>query len=180
MSVTLAPSAGQHGPRVATRISARTARLGRDLLVYLVCGGTAAAVNLVVGWLLYRGTVAPPRVPYWCATTIAAACGLLVNFLLNHAYFRFRQRSALGQFGTFAIVAGVGVLLTGVISQALLAPSRLLLSHDVLPVTLAPKFAAHVAAVGLVVLYSFPAHRFISFNVGFRGRLRQLLRHGVK
>jgi putative flippase GtrA len=153
----------------------RYPQLSRDLLVYLVIGGIAAAANLTAGWVLYHG-LTPLRIPYWSATTTAAVCGLVVNFLLNHCYFQFGERSALCQFGTFAIVSSFGAILTGVSSQALLAPARLLLSHQPAGMHILPEFVAHVAAVGLVVLYSFPAHRFISFNVGIRVRLRQLVR----
>jgi hypothetical protein len=34
--------------------------------------------------------------------------------------------------------------------------------------------AAHVSAVGLTVLYSFPAHKCVSFNIGIRAQARQL------
>ena len=34
---------------------------------------------------------------------------------------------------------------------------------------------ATVCAVGLVTFYSFFAHRYFSFNVGFRARLRQFV-----
>ena len=154
-------------------------RFRRDLVVYLVFGGIEAAANLVVGWALYQGFPSL-KLPYWVATSFAAACGLLVSFLLNYFCFRFEERSALRQFGTFAIVSGVGVVLTGALSQALLVPSRLLLDHPLLGMSVAPKFAAHFTAVGLVVLYSFPAHRLISFNVGVRARLHQLVRSGVQ
>jgi len=149
--------------------------LSRDLLVYLIIGGIAAMANLTAGWVLYHG-LAQFRIPYWSATTAAAVCGLLVNFLLNYCYFQFGERSALRQFGTFAIVSGFGAILTGASSQALLAPARLILSHQPAGMNILPEFLAHVAAVGLVVLYSFPAHRFISFNVGLSARLRQLVR----
>jgi hypothetical protein len=34
--------------------------------------------------------------------------------------------------------------------------------------------AAHARAVGLTVLYSFPAHRCVSFNIGIRAQARRL------
>jgi putative flippase GtrA len=160
------------------RNTASRARLSRDLIAYLVFGGIAAVVNLAVGWLLYH-EFAQLRLPYWSTTTVAAACGLIVNFLLNNGYFRFGERSAISQFGTFVFVAGLGVVLTGALSHALLAPFRGLLTHQIAGIHVTPEFAAHIAAVGLVVLYSFPAHRLISFNVGIRARLHQLVRRGV-
>jgi putative flippase GtrA len=180
MPLLLAPSLARpnlYPSRV--RPSAGRARLYQDLANYLVFGGIAAAANLTTGWLLYQECPALGP-PYWAATTIAAACGLLVNFALNYSYFECNERSMLRQFGTFVVVAGIGVVLTGALSQALLVPSHLILDHHDFGIHVAPKFAAHVTSVGLVVLYSFPANRFISFNVGFSARMRQLLRRGVK
>jgi len=81
----------------------------RELAVFLIFGGLAALTNLFVGWQLY-GKGWFPALPYWCATAIAATCGLLVNFGLNYAFnFKFRGRTALQQFSTFCVVALVGV-----------------------------------------------------------------------
>lgn len=147
----------------------------RELAVYVIFGGTAALVNLETGWLLYGP--ATGRFPYWLATGIAAAAGLITNFGLNYLYnFKFRDRSALGQFITFAIVSGFGVVLTAGLATAF----RAALYHfvgselDLHLLVIRTDFAAHVAAVGALVLYSYPAHKTISFNVGLRARLRQL------
>jgi putative flippase GtrA len=180
MPIALAPSLARPGPFPGrVRRSAGDARLYHDLVSYLAFGSLAAATNLTIGWLLYQEfpTLA---LPYWAATTIAAASGMLVNFLLNHSYYGFSERSALRQFGTFLVVSGIGVALTGALSQALLGPSQLFLDQHLAGIHVLPKFAAHVTAVGLVVFYSFPAHRFITFNVGFCARMRQLLRRGVQ
>src|SRR5215216_730091 len=41
---------------------------------------------------------------------------------------------------------------------------------------LVANFAGHFLAVGLVAFYSYPAHRFLSFNIGIRARLLQARR----
>ena|SRR5579872_1989604 len=181
MPVPFAPSLLRAAPyRDTPRANSGWLRLYRDLANYLIFGGIAAIANLAVGWLLYH-EFTEQQLPYWAATTIAASCGLLVNFLLNYTYFGFSERSALRQFGTFVIVASLGVALTGALSQALLGLAQILLNHaDILATHVVPKFAAHITAVGLVFLYSFPAHRMLSFNVGVLARIRQLLRRGVK
>jgi putative flippase GtrA len=155
--------------------AATRSRLCQDAIVYLLFGSIAAATTLAVGWVLYQ-PYAAHHLPYWLTTSLAAACGLLISFLLNYLYFRFEERSVVHQFGTFAIVSWIGVLLTGALSQALLVPFHLLLAHQGFGTSVAPKFAAHFTAVALMVLYSFPAHRFISFNVGLRARFDQLVR----
>ena len=147
----------------------------RQFAFFLLFGGSAALANLLVGWLLY-GTGLSPALPYWSATGIAAAAGLVINFALNYAFnFRFRQRSALRQFATFCAVALVGVALTSALSDmvlALLAPAASGLRDGGQPVAL--KFVAHVVAVALVAVYSFFGHKYLSFNIGIYARLNQL------
>jgi len=146
----------------------------RELAAFLLFGGLAALTNLVVGWQLYgRGLF--PALPYWCATALAATSGLLVNFGLNYVFnFKFRGRSALQQFVTFCAVSLVGVAITSALSYGTLS----LLNTLVGPVfhlgSLQVKsvFAAHFTAVGLTVLYSYPAHKCMSFNVGIRAQFQ--------
>jgi putative flippase GtrA len=148
----------------------------RELAVFLIFGGLAALTNLLVGWQLY-GTGLFPHLPYWCATAIAATSGLFVNFGLNYAFnFKYRQRSALQQFSTFCIVALIGVGITSALSNSILS----ILNMYVGPVfylsgvEVRSVFAAHFGAVGLTVLYSFPAHKCMSFNVGIRAQLQHV------
>lgn len=148
----------------------------RELFLFIGFGGTAALVNLFSGWLLY-GAGLVPGLPYWCATAIAAFLGLFVNFMLNYGFnFGYRERTAIQQFSTFCIVSGFGVVLTSAVSEGLLllferlgGPGMALLG-----LRISAKFAAHLLAVLVVVFYSFPAHKAISFNVGLYARLQQL------
>lgn len=162
----------------AARLLQRPADLRRysALPLYLAFGGLAALVNLLTGWLLY-GTGIAPWLPYWCATGIAATVGIAANFSLNYTLnFTFRDRSAFQQFGSFFMISAIGVMLTSALSAAI----RAVLLHgfglelEIAGRQLNTDFAAHVTAVGLVAVYSYPAHLFISFNVGIRARLRQL------
>jgi len=155
---------------------AKRALLVRELAAFLLFGGLAALTNLLVGWQLYgRGLF--PALPYWCATAIAATCGLVVNFGLNYAFnFKFRGRSALRQFSTFCVVALIGVAITSGLSSGILS----LLNGVVGPIVhlggvgVKSVFAAHFTAVGLTVLYSFPAHKCLTFNVGIRARFQHV------
>jgi putative flippase GtrA len=148
----------------------------KQLAAFLLFGGLAALVNLLVGWQLY-GTGLFPRLPYWCATAIAASAGLLVNFALNYAFnFKFRDRSALQQFSTFCVVSVLGIALTSAMSDAILSFIILYAGQTfhIGAVAVRSALAAHVCAVGLTVLYSFPAHKFVSFNMGIRAQFRHL------
>lgn len=165
--------------RAALLRRAITRQFGRDFLFFLVFGGLAAMTNLAVGALLYGVPALARLLPYWLAVAIGASAGLFVNFFLNYAFnFRFRGRSAVAQFKTFCVVAGVGIILTSLLSTALLALFRGLALAGLLaqaPLPVSEDFLAHFTAVGLVTFYSFFAHKFFTFNVGIRGRLRTLL-----
>jgi len=156
----------------------RKALISAQFARFLAFGGLAAVVNLGVGALAYAHGPAS-LLPYWLAVLLAASCGLLVNFVLNHIWnFRFRARSTMAQLRTFIVVATIGTVLTVVLAEGGL---RLLLALGIdrvplpLSFTVSARFAAHFCAVGLVTFYSFFAHRYFSFNIGFRGRLRQFV-----
>jgi putative flippase GtrA len=160
-------------------LSRRLSRLlcSRPVL-FLAFGGAAAIANLATGRLLY-GPGLSGWIPYWCATATAAATGLVVNFALNHAFnFRFRHRSTARQFRTFCAVSGLGIILTSGLSSALrsLIEGALGPQFQFLGTTIDAAFAGHFVAVGLVAFYSYPAHRFLSFNIGIRARLLQARR----
>lgn len=146
--------------------------------LFVVFGGTAALVNLAVGVTLYdRGLL--PGLPYWISVSIAAFSGLIVNFALNYFFnLKFRQRSAFEQFRTFCVIAIIGIMLTVAIADALL---RLVTECGITELSLplghvvSMRFAMHVCAVGIVTFYSYAAHRYFSFNVGIRSRLRPIL-----
>jgi putative flippase GtrA len=146
------------------------------LLVYLIFGGIAALANLMTGWLLY-GTGLAPALPYWCATGTGALVGMATAFVLNYWFnFAFRERSALQQFGTFSLVSVGGICLTSALSSGNRAVLELLFGDHVriAGFGVSTMFAAHLAAVALVVVYSYPTHKAVSFNVGIRRRLLEL------
>lgn len=148
----------------------------RELFLYLLFGGLAALASLFAGWVLYEEALFP-GLPYWGATTAAATIGLFVNFILNYFFnFKFRERTAFQQFGTFCVVSGFGIILTSFLSEIffIILKSDIGDSINLGYATLPAKFVANFVAVGFVVLYSFPAHRLVSFNIGIGARLRQL------
>jgi putative flippase GtrA len=148
-----------------------------DFLRYVVFGGVAAVVNLVVAWLFYAAGDAS-HVPYWAATAIGGVAGLCTNFVLNYSLnFKFRRRSAIQQFQTFCVVAGFGIAITSGASTVLRSLLYPAFGHsiDFHFGMLRTDLIADLAAVGLTIFYSYPAHKILSFNVGLRARLRQLV-----
>lgn len=151
--------------------------LTRRFATFVVFGGLAALVNLLVGHALYSGE-ATAALPYWMAVVIGAASGLLVNFALNYAFnFRYQGRSAAAQLRTFVIVAVGGVGLMSLLASALLQIADWVGFHDGLTLGgwhAATPFLAHVLATGLVTFYSFAAHSAMSFNAGLRAFVLRL------
>jgi putative flippase GtrA len=165
------------GPAAGRGLVARLRRLMGFFLTprfarFLVFGGLAALVNLSVGGTLYTVPAFAAALPYWLAVAIGAACGLLVNFGLNYALnFRYFGRSVGSQLRTFTIVALGGVVLTAALAQILVTLASAVGFGESFPLLgreIDVEFAAHVAATGLVTLYSFAAHSLFSFNVGIR------------
>ncbi len=150
----------------------------RRFATFLVFGGLAALVNLIVGRTLYATPSIAAVVPYWAAVVIGAASGMLVNFGLNYALnFRYQGRSAVAQLRTFIVVAlgGIGLI-------ALLAPALVRMASWAgldSGLTLggwhaSTQFLAHVGAIGLITFYSFAAHSAMSFNAGLRAFFMRL------
>lgn len=152
----------------------RSVFISRQFFFFLLFGGSAALVNLGVGWLLYGGWAAI-HMRYEWGVVVGASAGLLVNFTLNYRFnFRFQGRSAMAQLRTFTAVSVIGILLTEAISSFLNNHFPIPLVR-LGPVSVSRAFAAHFTAVGLVTFYSFVAHRYLTFNVGLRGRGKQWL-----
>ena len=85
----------------------------------------------------------------------------------------YKGRGILGQFWTFFLVAGLGTVLTALLARMALFVLVLMGLHQVNLIffIMSAKFAAHALAVAVVTFYSYLAHKFFSFNVGFRRRL---------
>ncbi|HVW73782.1 MAG TPA: GtrA family protein [Rhizomicrobium sp.] len=145
----------------------------RRFMTFLVFGGTAAAVNLGIGWLIYDRHFV--ELPYWLAVTVGAAAGLVVNFLLNYYFnFNFRGRSAFAQLRSFIGVSLIGIGLTALISE-LLHRFIMIKVLAVGPWEVSQEFCCHFISVGAVTFYSYAAHSYLTFNVGFRERGKQIL-----
>ncbi len=139
---------------------------------FLIFGGIAALVNLLVGRALYTLPGPAALLPFWMAVLIGAASGLLVNFGLNYAFnFRYRGRSAFAQLRTFVIVALGGVGLTALLASVLLGLAHwagLTEGLTLLGWHLSTPFLSHAGATALVTFYSFAGHSVFSFNAGLR------------
>lgn len=145
---------------------------------FLVFGITGAAVNLGIGGFLYSSEATEVLMPYWAAITVASFCSMSISFSLNYFFnFQFRLRSVVSQFRTYLLFSVIGIALVAGMAEGLLRLSGLLFTGERFslgPWTISFKFASHFCAVGSVAMYSFIVNKYISFNIGLRGRLMQL------
>lgn len=132
--------------------------------IFLICSGLAALANLSVGFLLYAGLGFDGIVSYPLSIAFAFMIGMSVSFVLNRRFtyppsHRPKRREVLD----FLAVSLVGLFFTTSIAQGLRLSAASLLGVFS-AVGLMPEFVAHIAAVGVTAIYSFFAHKFISFR----------------
>lgn len=140
-----------------------------EFLRFLLFGGIATLVSFFSGFLLY----AFGDIPYAMAVFIGSAAAIVVNFALNYAYnFHYLGRSMASQFITFAAVAIVGTVLTTLLAKGMLHAGLWLLPTWPL---LDMEVVCHVLAIGIVTIYSFFAHKYLSFNAGILVPLRRIV-----
>jgi putative flippase GtrA len=141
--------------------------------LFLLCSGIAALANLTAGYLLYQGLGLNQGRLYGLSVALAALVGMSVSFVLNrHLTFERSGRRARDEMQTFFLVSVIGLGLTVGVShllRGLVLPALLLTLGltDWRP-ALNLELLAHAGAVGLVGLYSFLAHKYLSFGQGIR------------
>jgi len=136
---------------------------------YLLAAGCATCVDVaIVQSLLFLDLQLPLFLAL--AMTLGGMVGVTVNFVLSRRFvFAPDARPAHEQFITFAIVAFSGLALRLLLAYALVAcfalPAFAWLTA--LPVPAVAERVAHLTSVVLVTVYSFIAHKHISFTGGF-------------
>lgn len=149
-----------------------------QFLRYAGCAGFAALVNFVAGSLLVNGCGLVSAWQFPLAVAVAYAVGMLVNFALNRRLTFESDRRGIDQARTFILVALSGlVLTTGVaaLSRSALAAGAVAL--DLAPGPPAsPETLSRAVAIAAVSLYSFVAHKKLTFDRGIRPPLRRLVR----
>lgn len=137
---------------------------------YLLTAGAATVVDVVLVQTLL--SLDRAHVPVFFALTIVAGAvaGMSVNFALSRRFvFATDLRSAREQFGSFVLISLTILILRLAVAYGLVAVFALPAFSwlGTLPVAAAAERLAHLGAVGLVTIYSFFAHKHISFAGGF-------------
>jgi putative flippase GtrA len=153
--------------------------LARQFLRYVLCAGLAALVNFLAGSLLVDGFGFTSAWHFPLAVALAYVLGMAVNFVLNRHYTFASDRRGIDQARTFVVVALSGLVLTTCI--AALARSALTLlgggAFAFLPGSFStPETLSRALAIALASVYSFTAHKHLTFNRGIRLPLLRLVR----
>jgi putative flippase GtrA len=148
-----------------------------QFLLYLACSAAAAMANLLVGFAIVNALGFTSRVQYPIAVAIGYCAGMAINFLLNRRFtFEGSDRSKLQQARTFLVVALSGLLLTSTVAAIVRAALSGLASGASLP--LSAETIGQLVAIGVVSVYSFVGHRFLTFNRGIRFQLLKIVKPG--
>jgi len=136
---------------------------------YLLSAGAATLVDVALVQLLLSAGFASSPLLYAAAIILGVLCGMAVNFA-GARYFVFATdpRPASQQFISFALVCLSTLLLRLLVAFALLNlfGQPLFAGLDALPVDAAGERLAHIGSIALVTLYSFFAHKHVTFAGG--------------
>ncbi|MCI2400427.1 GtrA family protein [Aliiroseovarius subalbicans] len=136
-------------------------------LRFLFFSGSAALVNLLTGQLLYGALKLNAGAEYAFSVAVAFLSGMLISYVLNRRYtFPPSGKEARDEVSVFFLVSIGGLLLTTGIAHSVFfgAPAFLQQVSTLMPGKLSPETLAHVIGIGMTAVYSFFAHRDISFR----------------
>ena len=141
---------------------------------YLLTAGAATCIDVTIVQAMLSFEVMRQPLFFALAIVLGGLAGLLVNFTLSRRFvFTGDNRSARQQLQTFALVSLTTIGLRLVVAHALVAlfalPAFAVIA--LLPVAAPAERLAHLGAVGLVTIYSFLAHKHVTFAGGLLIRL---------
>jgi len=151
-----------------------------QFLLYLANSSIAAIVNLVVGFSLYTLLGLSAGLLYSLSVAIGYLTGMTVNWSLNRVVtFPGSGRSKRSELRTFVVVALIGLLLTVALAAGFRSTLALYITELVARTgwVLAPsvEITAQVMAVGIVAVYSFFGHKWLTFARGIRFQVSRLV-----
>ena len=141
---------------------------------YLLTAGAATVADVATVQAVLSFELMRQPAFFALAIVLGGLAGLLVNFTLSRRFvFSGDNRSARQQLLTFALVSLTTIGLRLVVAHALVAlfalPAFAMIT--LLPVAAPAERLAHLGAVALVTIYSFLAHKHVTFAGGFLTRL---------
>ncbi len=149
--------------------------ISRQFLLYLLCAGCAAAANFLAGFLLIRGLGLTSSEGYPFAIATGYTLGMAINFSLNRRFtFPGNDRTRFEQARTFIIVALSGLVLTTAIASVIRPMLGMLLIFRGAQGSSLANTTGQVLTIAIVSLYSFTAHKCLTFNRGIRYGLMKI------
>lgn len=152
---------------------------------YLACSACAAATNFAVGFALVQGAGFTSGFRYPLAVACGYTIGMVVNFVLNRRFtFSSSDRTRIAQSRTFLVVATTGLVLTSAIASGVRSILEVILPGTPalgwLPASLAnAETIGQVVAIGIVSVYSFAGHRYLTFDRGIRFQMHRIARRAA-
>ncbi|KKC33585.1 GtrA family protein [Devosia psychrophila] len=140
---------------------------------YLLTAGAATCVDIALVQGLLSFDLLHHQQFLALAIMAGALAGMSVNFALLRRYvFSADSRPARQQFFSFIVISLTTLGLRLVVAYALVALFALpiLAWIGLLPMPAAAERIAHLGSVGVVTIYSFLAHKHISFGGGVLNR----------
>jgi putative flippase GtrA len=136
---------------------------------YVLSAGAASVVDFVLVQSLLLSPALRSGMPFAAAICMGALAGMSVNFLLSRHYvFDAGDGSARRQAQRFFLISLSTLLFRVAVAFAMLSllslPAFALLAA--LPIDAPATRLSHIAAMGLVTIYSYLAHKHVSFARG--------------
>ena len=156
-----------------------------QFLLYLAISSIAAGVNLGVGFYLYAVAGLSAGGLYIFSVAVGYLTGMLVNWSLNRVItFPRSGRRRLAELRTFFVVAMIGLVLTvvlaGVFRSTLAGPVAHLIASIGQVSAPSAETVGQVMAIGLVAIYSFLSHKWLTFARGIRFQMEVVSRRLAK
>ena len=134
---------------------------------YLLFAGMAALTNIGSRYALSTLFF----INYYISISIAYILGLIVNFTLNRNYnFPKSDRTNNQVLGTFLIVGSGGLIMTEGLSHFFLYLLTNNFATNYSSETI--ETISHIIAVGNVFLYSFFAHKYLTYKGGILSAIK--------
>lgn len=142
---------------------------------YVLSAGLASIADLAVAQALLFLPLFQAGLLFGTPVVAGALAGMSVNFALSRKFvFAHDERDAHQQMLTFFVISLTTLALKLIVAFALLNLFLLaaLPLADLLPIPAVESRLAQFGAMGMVAIYSFFAHKHISFGGGFRALAR--------
>lgn len=151
--------------RNITKVQKKRIRVlfNKQFLKFILFGGLSSVINILSRLIISNNTT----IEYNVSITIAYTLGMIFNFVLNRIFtFSNFNRRIDQQARSFIFVALGGLVLVNLSSFLFRIIGQNLFS-SIIDLTKI-ETCSHILSIGIVAIYSFFGHKYISFKSGIR------------